>query len=450
MEEATKENVATVINAFSEIVKEMASNKIFSIGGFIKHMESIFDKAGYRDSPKINCYSARRQTKILILQDAGAGDFVIISGAIREIRRLYPNAYITLVVKQNAIQLAELCPYVDEVILNNGKFSYSKFSEMFSWYVKFSESLLKRRYDICYSFAYLSETQILMYMSGARIRISINVYTNELDEKSWSNDTVINFKKAAKFSTCNVPRPQYRCHRVDMAFFMLEYVLNAPIDNRSLETWYSPLELAKIKDSLKTAGRPLYALCMGGSHPRKFYPPEKYAKFLKLVVDENPNATFLIIGAGKNDLKSAEILKNSVPEIYDKNVIDLTNKINYRQSAAALSLCDAYIGNDTGTMHLATAVQCPVLEINCHSSDVPIMNGDDIAVYYPYGVPNVIIRPKKALPECTADKPHNSYGCKIVTKSHCITQINPRLLFEGLKLLKRRIVEKNFKPLYLC
>ena len=111
-------------------------------------MEPIFQETGYRKSVPITCYSERQQTKILLLHDAAVGDFVIHSGVIREIRRIYPNAYISLLVKSKVAQLAELCPYFDEVILNNGHFSYYNFNDMFEWYTKLAAILLQRKFDI--------------------------------------------------------------------------------------------------------------------------------------------------------------------------------------------------------------------------------------------------------------------------------------------------------------
>lgn len=443
-------NIKIVINAFQQFIQQVKVNKGFHIIDFINFMEPIFQETGYRQKKQITCYSEHYKTKILILHDAAAGDFIIHSGVIREIRRIFPYAYITLLVKSNVIALAELCPYVDEVIVNKGYFSYQNFNDMFEGYTKLATILLQRRFDICYSFAYMAETQLLMYMSGARIRISMNVYIDKVDEQSFSNTKFFNFRKTTSLSTHIVPRPQYPCHRVDMSFAVLEYFLHAPIINRSLEAWYSPMETATAKFLIENAEQPLYALCMGGSHPRKFYPPEKYAEFVEMTVAKEEDVTFVILGAGKNDLKSAEILKRTIPEIYAGKIIDLTNTVNYRQSAAILSFCDAYIGNDTGTMHLATAVKCPVLEVSCYPSDLTFTLGDTLSVYYPYGVSNVIVRPKKALSECSADKPHNSYGCRIVNTPHCITQINPKVLFEGLKYLNQRILENNLKPLYIC
>ena len=441
------EKVTDAFRSFAETVK---FSNVFSIDDFMEFIEPIFQENNYRQNQsQITCYLERRQTRILILHDAGAGDFIISSGVIREIRRIYPDAYIVLLVKSHISVLAELCPYVNEIILNEGNFSYSNFDVMFEYYITLASLLLKKKFDICYSFAYIAETQLLMYMSGARIRISLNAYVDEVDEQSFSNVKFFNFKNTVNFSTHNILRPQYPCHRADIAFSLIENFLNAPINNRSLEVWYSPLEMTIAQSIIEETRQPIYALCMGGSHQRKMYPPEKYARFIEMVVAKEKNVKFIILGAGKNDLNSAKILKNTIPEIYSKNILDFTGKINYRQSAAVLKFCDAYIGNDTGTKHLATAVNCPVLEVNCYPLNIPVTIGDSISVYYPYGVPNVTIRPTKALPECSIEKPHNSYGCRIPHKPHCITQIEPQILFEGLEYLQERIVEKNFKPLYI-
>lgn len=417
--------VTSIINAFREYAAELKKTNIFSISGFIKMLEPIFAAEGYRQVEKITAYNARNQTKILILHDAAVGDFVIHTGLIREIRRIYPAAYITLLVKEKVIQLAELCPYVDEIIVNRGHFSYLNFGVMLEEYIKLAEKFLPRRFDICYSLAYIAETKLLMYMIGARVRIASNVYNDNNDEKTLSNTKFFNFKNSSKFATHMVPRNKYRCHRVDMAFAFLEHFLHSPIENRSLEICYSAMEISNAKSYVESASRPIYALCMGGSHPRKHYHPELYAKALKLISKNEPSVTFIIFDAGKNDLKSAERFKNVAPDIYDN------------------------IGNDTGTMHIAAAVNCPVLEINSFPADINIMEGDNLAVYYPYNVPNVILRPQKALPECSADKPHSAYGCRILNKPHCITQINPQLILKSLNFLKKRIADKNFKPLYV-
>ena len=189
----------------------------------------------------------------------------------------------------------------------------------------------------------------------------------------------------------------------------------------------------------------------------KRYPPEKYARLLEMILDEEPSAMFVILGGGQWDLQSAEIIKDVAPKIYEENVIDLTNKLTYRQSAAVLSLCDMYIGNDTGTMHLAAAVKCPTLTPYYFAEDLPKISPDDdiIRFFFSRDVPNVFVRPEHALPECMeahvkgqAKYVSSNYGCT-ANVPHCITQIAPETLFKGFHLLKERIAQGNCEPLYI-
>ena len=83
----------------------------------------------------------------MIIHDSAAGDIILESGAIREIQRIYPTAQITLVVSPSAVQLAERCPYVDEVILNSSVQNH--FVQGYMWNMQFANILLKKRFDVC-------------------------------------------------------------------------------------------------------------------------------------------------------------------------------------------------------------------------------------------------------------------------------------------------------------
>lgn len=285
-----------------------------------------------------------------------------------------------------------------------------------------------------------------MYMCGAKVRLSH--YLADEHEEGWHFKTQIPIKYLAGLATNLFPIFTYGDHAVDVCLSLLEYTLHAPVSNRSIEVWYTPAEMNVAKELLRNSTRPIYALCMGGSGLNKHYPPEKYAALLKLIVAEEPTATFVILGGGQNDLISAQILKNAAPEIYEKNIIDLTNKASYRQSAAILKLCDMYIGNDTGTTHVAEAVNVPILTPNCFPMDLQFDPNDNPRSWYPYYVPSVTAQPEHALPGCTVNEPYDHSGCRS-KQPHCITQITPEKMFEGFHILKKRIAEKNTKPFFL-
>lgn len=385
-----------------------------------------------------------RQNNILIVHDMGIGDFIVVSGAIREIRRLYPNDYITLLIKPNMLNLAELCPYVDEVLVYGGFVFY------LPQYIEIIARLLERHFDICFNFGHTQETIFLSYMCGANLRITHNrincdITKNYAPMLPGGTTQII----AENLSNIVVPRFKFGSHVADTAFALVDNIVHSPCKNRELEIWYSPFEFAQAKEILKNAPGKIYALCMGGSGLKKHYPPEFYAKVAEMILNEYPNATFVILGGGQNDLISAEIFIKNLNTQYHKNILNLVNKLNFRQSGAVLKLCNMYIGNDTSTVHTAAAVKCPVLTPNCFPLDISGAYADDIPrIYRPYRVPSVVIQPKHALAGCSDDKKRNQYGC-ISDKPHCITQIKPETMFEGFKILQQRIAEKNIEPLFI-
>ena len=371
----------------------------------------------------------------------------MMTGAIREIRRLYPNAKITLVVYPVAFEVAEICPYVDEVIPNNRATAtnWNILTAYYGWNVSFARQLLERKFDICYAFPHYPDTLFLMYMSGANVRITYDFPEIEGTPKKPYADIPVSY--AVHLANYIFPRHRFGRHAADISFSLVDNLLNAPVENRRLEIWYSPFDKAVAKNILQNVQGKIYAVCMGGINLAKRYPPQMYAKVLEMIFSEEHDANFVILGGGQNDLKCAEILKNSVSSNCAEKILDLVGKINYRQSAAVLTMCDMYIGNDTGTMHVAAAVNCPVLMPNCFPVDIPFESYDMIKLFSPYNVPSVIIQPEHALPECAADKTHNPYGCK-ANQPHCITQIKPETVFTGFKLLKKRIEQKITEPFY--
>ncbi len=443
MSRVPQKNIDAVVNALEEFHNRMVETQQFNLQEFFNFMEPKFAEAGYRDTTT----PPRCRSNILIIHDCGAGDFVVQTGLIREVRRIYPEAYITLMVSPVAFELAEHCPYADEIIPNLKQFAFTQnFIELYKWCADLSKQLLKNRIDVCYAVAHNPCTPFLMYMCGARSRVSH--YIADEKEATWCQDGEVPVPYSLQLATNLFPMFAYGKHAVDICFSLLDHTLHSPVANRSLEIWYTAFEMNIAKSILENAKQKVYALTMGGSGLNRHYPPEKYARLLEIILREDPTATFVILGAGQNDLISAEIVKNTAPEIYEKHVIDLTNRINYRRSAAILSLCDMYIGNDTGTMHVAAAVKCPVLLVSCYSANFPFSHNVSISKYRPYLVPSVVIQPKKALPECEINEPYNHWGCRSM-KPHCITQIEPETVYSGFKLLNQRIAEKNIETVYI-
>lgn len=443
MEKELQENVENVLNSMAEYQKKVVSTGRFNFSDFVNFMEAKFKENGYRPT---TAEETKKQTNILILHDSGVGDFILMSGAIREIRRLYPKAHITLLIYPRSTELAELCPYVDEVLTNPRSTDWYKFIAHFTWNIKIVRQLLERQFDICFSFAHYPDTLFLMYLSGAAIRVTYDYPDKEKDFIPLHGDIPVTV--AVNLANVIVPRHRFGWHMVDMNFSLVDGLLHSPVANRELEIWYSPADFTVAKSILRNVTGKIYALCFGGMNLQKCYPPEMYAKVMEMIFEYDPNTTFVILGGGKNDSIQLERLKKTIPEKYHSNILNLIGRVTYRQSGAVLKFCDMYIGNDTGTMHMAAAMKCPVLMPKCFPMDLPQHYSDSPKLHYPYGVPNITIQPEHALPECSNNEPYSQYGCR-EPQPHCITQIKPETVFEAFKQLEKRIAENNIEPMYM-
>ncbi len=94
----------------------------------------------------------------------------------------------------------------------------------------------------------------------------------------------------------------------------------------------------------------------GGNWVYKRWPVAHFARLAdRLVVSLNAEIV-LVGGPGEN-----EIIEDVIGQMKFSPL--MLNGISLREVAAVISLCDHYIGNDTGPMHLAAAVGTPVTAI---------------------------------------------------------------------------------------
>ena len=275
---ANAKDIKQVLDGLQQFYNRMIQTQQFNAVEMKNFMEPIFEQADYRRQ-----LPAGSSPNIIVFNDGGVGDFVINSAAIRELRRVYPNAHITFVFFARAQALAEVCPYVNEIIANAQRFAFNNFLSVWQWNFNFAQRLLRRRYDMAYAFASQGSTILLSYMSGAKVRIS-----RKFSEGEYSVGAPVDLPLhlAAPLLTVETPRNSFgETHEVNDHLGLLDYTLHARIANREIEVWFSPQDRAKAENLICADERRTYALCMGGSAPRKQWQPENYAGLIEKIVE---------------------------------------------------------------------------------------------------------------------------------------------------------------------
>ena len=101
---------------------------------------------------------------------------------------------------------------------------------------------------------------------------------------------------------------------------------------------------------------PFIAIAPFTTRPQKHWPSEHWQNLIHKV-RKHSHLPIAILG-GPGDVAKAEALTFEC-----NGVISLAGKISLEESVSVLSLCDAFVGVDTGLTHLATSYKKPTVAI---------------------------------------------------------------------------------------
>ena len=412
-----------------ELTKAKQDGRI-AISDFFRKLEEGFKAAGFRDE-------LSGVPSVLITRLDVVGDHIVTTGFIREVRRNFPTARITLVVSPSVKQLAEFCPYVNDVLAFDGEYMHGPVVDMFFRVYEFcAETLWSRHFTYAFCPQWGSEnlsSLFLMFMSGAQKRFGFGQYPGE----AWlgkKNDNLSEFDR--RLLTQKIVTPQSVVSEAEKYFYLLKTLGYSVIDT-SMELWYSNADALKAKVLLAEGNAVGTKIVLGlgaGSENRK-YPIDKWLVALREIARDE--VTFVILG-GKKEESDAALVEKELPQ---GKVLNLVGRTTMRETAAVVAACDMYVGNDTGVMHMAAAAHKRVLviyrEAKTRENFMPGLLSE-YARFPAWQTPYIALRPKEQLDECAA--PHMSYGGCLRLTTHCIAAILPQEIVAAYKTLTESLL----------
>lgn len=277
--------------------------------------------------------------RILIVRTDRIGDVLLSTPVIKAVRQAYPNAHIAMMVSPYAKEIVEGNPYLNEVII------YDKSKAHKSWWhsAKFSQFLKKKKFDLAIILHPTNRSHLVTFFSGIPVRIGYNrkmgfLLTHKLEHTKQEG------KKHERDYSLDVAR-SFGIDTQDVALFM-------PVKKESDEYIDKILKEHGIKKEDKLA-----AIHPAASCPSKIWPAKSFAKVADRLV-EKYGFKVVLIASGK-DVNIAKEVTSSMRQ----SVINLSGKTTVSQLASLLKRCLIFISNDSGPVHISSAVGTPVISI---------------------------------------------------------------------------------------
>jgi lipopolysaccharide heptosyltransferase II len=325
---------------------------------------------------------------IVVIKPCCLGDLVMTTPLLAVIRRAYPAASITYVAGTWSKVIPEHHPAVDTVIDCGTVGIPGRYS--FSDYKKLARTLRQQHFDLAFVLDRSPMLTLLPLLAGIPRRVGPD-------------------SLARGFSlTDRVPvssSPTHLQHQAEV-YLDLARAIGLPIDAPRMR--FEPT--ARERQSVSRPSRLRVALFTGGgSNPgmdltAKRWPLERYQELARRLIHER-DAQILLIG-GPGDVPLNQQLQDAL-RVQEDALINLTGKTTLGELAAQLEQCALFIGNDSSPMHLAAAVNIPVIAIFGPTSPqeygpYPPDDPRHIAIWrHPTGQPCFFLGKMQACTHCT-------------------------------------------------
>lgn len=292
--------------------------------------------------------------RILVLQTTRMGDVLQTSPLIEQIRAKHPDAHITVMVRRMGKGIVERHPAVNDVVVYEEdellRDMAAKDSDRLLKAYQQADNLIQRlkeaRCDVAYNVTHSIASAMLLKL--AEVPQVIGAHLSDdwhfVLRGAWTTYffTSVFSRDYNDLNLCDITR-----HFAEEAAPCRKLIFELREDDRQF-----------VADLLREhgAGDNDFVACMqlGASENNKRWVEERFAGLARLLAAQY-NAKIFLLGV-KEEAGFGEVFAKHAPGL----AIPLYGKTSIPQLAALLKRAKVLITNDTGTMHLAAAVDCPI------------------------------------------------------------------------------------------
>jgi len=277
--------------------------------------------------------------KILILKPSSLGDVIHALPVLRLLKQHFRHAEIFWWIDSALAPLIEGDPDLTGIV----RFERKRWCKPQHW----PEMLRSIHWLRAQNFDLVIDLQCLL-RSGAFAWLARGKFLIGLDEAR---------EGARGFYDVAVRRPSFHTHAVDWYLAVLP-PLGVPVHKNF--TWLPerPPIAAAVNQKWFPENSKLILLQPGARWLNKRWPVQHFAELVRALAQKFPDARFAVLG-GKDDAPLGEYIFQAAPE----KVLNLCGTTTLPEMIEWVRRCDLLITNDTGPMHVAAAMNKPLVAL---------------------------------------------------------------------------------------
>ncbi|MBL1280725.1 MAG: glycosyltransferase family 9 protein [Fluviicola sp.] len=268
--------------------------------------------------------------RILIIQTAFLGDVILATPLVSELHRLFPEAKIDFLLKKGNESLLQNNPKLNEVII------FDKSSGKWKSILRLIKQFRKNEYDLVINLHRFASSGIIAGFSKGKKRYGFKknpfsfLYTQKFAHKigDGTHEVERNLSLIQEFGAKKLVRPE---------------LFPSAEDNLHIE---------------KYIAEEFYCLAPASVWFTKQLPKHKWVELTESINNHSP---LYLLGASGDSAFCKEIIADSK----NKNVHSLCGELTLLQSAALMQKATRNFVNDSGPLHLASAVNANVTAFFC-------------------------------------------------------------------------------------
>lgn len=275
--------------------------------------------------------SLRHGERILLVRLSAIGDIVHTMPTAVAIKRARPDWVLHWAVQENFAGLLAGFEYADRLIPVPRRPSFADL-------MRFRRLFHQEEYTLSLDMQGLFKSARLVFLSGAKRKLGY-FYQREF---------------ARLFSKPVLP-PAGNAHVVEHYLAVAKALVGetGEVDFGLKPTAIAVKAVAPLLEAMRATGKRILAVNLGAGQPEKRWPRERFVEAMRLA--RNRGWEPVLIG-GPADVVDCRTVSKSL----DPPVANLAGKTSVEELVAVIALCDAHMGGDTGSTHIAVALGKPV------------------------------------------------------------------------------------------